>query len=114
MLEHNLVEDGATVMVATGGQEAVEHIQRDGPDRFDLILMDIEMPTMNGYESAQKIRQLAPQLPIIGQSAHGVGNEKARYLTAGMVACIPKPIDFDTLNQLILEHTRRQDTPAGN
>ena len=104
MLEHNLLEDGASVTMAGNGLEAVEHIRNKGADAFDLVLMDIRMPVMDGYEATRQIKQLAPDLPIIGQSAHVFGDEKDKGFAAGMAAHIAKPIDFGELIDVILEH----------
>ena len=106
MLEHNLIEDGASVVMAGNGLEAVDRIQREGPAAFDLILMDIQMPIMDGYEATRRIRQLAPDLPVIGQSAHVFGDEKDKCFSAGMAAHIAKPIDFSELIGVIRKHAR--------
>ena len=66
--------------------------------------MDIRMPVMDGYEATRQIKQLAPDLPIIGQSAHVFGDEKDKGFAAGMAAHIAKPIDFGELIDVILEH----------
>jgi CheY-like chemotaxis protein len=73
---------------------------------FDVVLMDIQMPQMDGYEAARRIRAIAPGLPIIGQTAHAMAEEKARCLEAGMNAHVAKPIDLDILVGTILEHVR--------
>jgi HPt (histidine-containing phosphotransfer) domain-containing protein len=65
---------------------------------------------MDGYEAARRIRAIAPQLPIIGQTAHAMADEKARCLEAGMNAHVAKPIDLDVLVGSILQHRR---PPAG-
>ena len=75
-----------------------------GEPGCDLVLMDIRMPVMDGYEATRQIKQLAPDLPIIGQSAHVFGDEKDKGFAAGMAAHIAKPIDFGELIDVILEH----------
>ena len=111
VLKHSLEEDGATVTVATNGLEAIALIQTQGWADLDLILMDIQMPMMDGYEATRRIKKLAPDLPIIGQSAHVFGEDKANCLAAGMDAYIAKPIGFRRLTELILKHVPGK-TPA--
>jgi len=106
ILAENLTEDGAEVEVVDNGREAVERV-RQQPDAFAVVLMDIQMPVMNGHEATRHIRLLAPDLPVIGQTAHAFAEEKEACLASGMVAHIAKPIDPDRLVGLILQHARR-------
>jgi signal transduction histidine kinase/ActR/RegA family two-component response regulator len=101
-----LEEVGATVTIADNGQQAVDQIRQSGPQAFDVVLMDIQMPVMNGHDAAREIGRLAPNLPIIGQTAHALAEEKAACLSSGMVDHISKPIDPDQLFAMILAHTR--------
>ena len=78
-------------------------------ERPDLILCDLQMPVMNGYEATRQIHALAPKLPIVGQTAHALAEERAACLEAGMVDHISKPIDPDTLLDMILRHTGHHD-----
>jgi len=71
--------------------------------------MDIQMPVMNGYEATRQIHALAPELPIIGQTAHALAEERAACLEAGMVDHISKPIDPDRLLAMIIKHTGHPD-----
>ena len=104
VLVENLVSLGARVTTASNGQQAVACVKASGPAAYDIVLMDIQMPVMNGYEAARHLRQLAPKLPIIGQTAHALAEEKEACLAAGMVAHLAKPIDFAELQRLILSH----------
>ena len=61
------------------------------------------MPEMHGYQATQRIIELAPDLPIIGQTAHAYGDERERCFAAGMVGHIAKPIDPDTLVKIVLQ-----------
>ena len=103
VLEHNLQEDGAHVVMVSNGHAAVERITLDGPNAYDIVLMDVQMPEMNGYQATQRIIELAPDLPIIGQTAHAYGDERERCFAAGMVGHIAKPIDPDTLVKIVLQ-----------
>ncbi|MBU1665823.1 MAG: PAS domain S-box protein [Gammaproteobacteria bacterium] len=100
--------DGADVTLADNGRQAVEYVLSLGGAAFDLVLMDIQMPEMGGHEATRRILELAPDLPIIGQTAHAFAEEKAACLAAGMVAHIAKPLDPDALVELILRYARRR------
>ena len=86
---------GATVTVANNGREAVEMLSGPGPSPFDVVLMDLQMPEMDGYQATAKLRsdsRLAA-LPIIAMTAHATVEERQRCLAAGMNDHVAKPID---------------------
>ena len=86
---------GATVTVANNGREAVEMLSGPGPSPFDVVLMDLQMPEMDGYQATSKLRsdsRLAA-LPIIAMTAHATVEERQRCLAAGMNDHVAKPID---------------------
>jgi CheY-like chemotaxis protein len=72
--------------------------------------MDVQMPVMDGYEATRQIRALAPGLPVIGQTAHALDEERATCLAAGMVDHLAKPLDPDQLIASILRHARPRPT----
>lgn len=92
---------GFKVEVACDGEEAVEKIKSLGADHFDAILMDIDMPKMNGYDATKAIRALpdagAATLPILALTANAFAEDKQMALEAGMNAHIAKPIDRNSL-----------------
>ncbi|MBR5337815.1 MAG: response regulator [Lachnospiraceae bacterium] len=96
-----LEEAGLTVEEAVDGFYAVEKVACSQPGYYDFILMDVQMPRINGYEATRQIRQLPdPKLaniPIIAMTANAFGEDKDKALDAGMNAHIPKPIDFRKL-----------------
>ncbi|PKO37234.1 MAG: hypothetical protein CVU33_14160 [Betaproteobacteria bacterium HGW-Betaproteobacteria-6] len=102
-----LAEVGAEASFAENGQQAVDAVRRDGGEAYHVVLMDIQMPVMNGFEATRAIRQLAPGLPIIGQTAHALAEERDACFAAGMVDHISKPIDPDALFAMILLHVGR-------
>ncbi|MFZ2269902.1 MAG: ATP-binding protein [Azonexus sp.] len=104
VLEENLAESGARVTLANNGKEAVERVLAAGPDAFDIVLMDIQMPEMDGYQATLKIHEIAPDLPIIAQTAHAFSEERERCLQAGMIGHIAKPIDMALLVDLVKQH----------
>ena len=87
---------------ATNGLEAVE-ICRDIPD-IDLILMDIDMPGMDGYEATRQIRQFNQKVVIISQTAYGLVGDKEKSIQAGCNDYISKPINPMDLKNLIMKH----------
>lgn len=90
---------GVTVTIANHGQEALDILHKCEPGRFDIILMDIQMPVMNGYETSRLIRQETQfdDLPIMAMTAHAMAEEKDRCLAAGMNDHISKPINPSAL-----------------
>jgi PAS domain S-box-containing protein len=102
MLEVNLEEDGAHLVIVGDGATAVERVIADGPQAYDIVLMDLQMPVMDGYEATRRILELAPGLPIIGQTAHAFDEDREKCLAAGMAAHIAKPIDPQALVTLVL------------
>ena len=85
---------GATVVLAEDGARAVAAVT-DGD--YDLVLMDLQMPVMDGYVAARIIRELWPDLPILALTAHAMSEETARVLATGMNDIITKPILPDAL-----------------
>lgn len=106
VLDSLLHSEQAAVVLVNNGREAVERVEAEGGD-FDLVLMDIEMPEMDGYEAAQCIVKLAPGLPVIGQTAHALAEDLARCLESGMCDYVTKPLDPEKLTAMILKHARR-------
>ena len=87
---------GIAVTMVANGEEAVAAVQRE---RFDAVLMDIQMPKMNGYEATRAIRQLpgGDVLPIIAMTAHAMKGDEEKCLEAGMDGYVAKPINQDRL-----------------
>jgi CheY-like chemotaxis protein len=103
VLEEILTEYGAEVIMVSNGQEAVERVISDGAEAFDVVLMDLQMPEMDGFEATRRILELAPDLPIIAQTAHAFPEEREKCFAAGMVNHIAKPIEPEVLGKMILE-----------
>jgi CheY-like chemotaxis protein len=107
ILVSNLLEDGASVVAVCNGRAAVDRIIADGAKAYDIVLMDIQMPEMNGHEATREILRLAPDIPIIGQTAHALTEEIDACFTSGMVGYIGKPINPNKLVETVLEFARR-------
>ena len=113
--EFVLQNEGTVVTKAWNGQEAVEIFRKSRPGEFDVILMDIMMPVMNGYEAAKMIRSLdredAKVIPIIAMTANAFTEDKMRAKEAGMDEHIAKPVDGKLLVKVINElvkHNQRE------
>ncbi|KWV94129.1 hypothetical protein ASS64_09840 [Erythrobacter sp. AP23] len=101
VVERLLAELGCDVTSVENGAAAVEAVRREG---FDLVVMDVMMPIMNGEQATQAIRALAgpaARTPIIGATAHSLQSERERLLAAGMTACLAKPVRKDALETAI-------------
>ena len=107
-----LTQFGLTVDRAENGQIGFEKARQAGGARYDAVLMDIQMPVMNGYESTRAIRALpAPYyqaLPIIAMSANAYDEDVRDCLAAGMNAHIAKPFKPETLLQTLQTYIRAQ------
>lgn len=99
---------GIEITIASNGLEAVELVNSQP---FDLILMDIQMPEMDGYQATHKIRQ-QHELPIIAMTAHALAGDKEKCLQQGMDDYISKPIDPDELRRVLIKWLpKQQDEP---
>ena len=109
--EFVLQNEGAVVTKAWNGQEAVEIFGKSRPDEFDVILMDIMMPVMNGYEATKRIRSLdredAKVIPIIAMTANAFTEDRMRAKEAGMNEHIAKPVDVELLVKVIYKWVNR-------
>jgi PAS domain S-box-containing protein len=107
ILEAMLSEAGATVTTAGNGLEAVERLAREGAAAYDIVLMDVQMPVLDGLAATRRMLAMAPDLAIVGQTAYAMSDEKARCLAAGMVDHIAKPIESAVLIATVLRHAAR-------
>ena len=102
-----LKEAGFEVDTAENGKIAVEKVEAASADRYDLILMDIQMPEMDGYEATRRIRALPDAkkaaLPIVAMTANAFEDDRKNALRAGMNGHIAKPLDIQKLFQVLSE-----------
>ena len=96
-----LNEYGFLVDTAENGAEAVEKVKNSAPGEYDLVLMDVQMPVMNGYEATEKIRALDDPalagITILAMTANAFDEDKKKALNCGMNGFLSKPIVIDEL-----------------
>lgn len=101
---------GAKCVVKPNGKEAVEEFENSLPGQYDCILMDIQMPVMDGYEATRAIRSSerpeGKDIPIIAMTANAFAEDVKSSLDAGMNAYILKPIDMNKLEEAIISHKK--------
>ena len=110
VIEHILTLAGAQVVLASDGQAAVAALQAPGA-RFDAVLMDIQMPVMDGYTATYQIREVLGllDLPIIAMTAHARPQDREKSRLAGMVGHLVKPLQVEDLLDILI-HTASQRT----
>ena len=106
--------EGASCEIAVNGLLALERFQLSDPGEFDAILMDVQMPVMNGHEAARAIRTLeredAAHIPIIAMTANAFAEDEKAALDAGMDAHVPKPLNMGLLKKVIQQFSRRKES----
>lgn len=112
ILEDLLQIEGAVCDICTDGCQVVDKFEHSKPGEYDMILMDIRMPDMNGYEAAKAIRgsshPMAGKIPIIALTANAFSEDVQKSLAAGMTMHLTKPIDIELLSEavhLYVSHT---------
>ncbi|MFO7656190.1 MAG: ATP-binding protein [Bacteroidales bacterium] len=98
-IEAMLVGTGVKMLHAWNGKEAVDQVNIHSG--ISLVLMDIKMPVMNGYEALDHIKQIRPELPVIAQTAYALSQHKAKALKAGFDSYISKPIQKNILVEMM-------------
>jgi CheY-like chemotaxis protein len=105
---------GASCEIVENGRLAVERFQSSAAGEFDAILMDVQMPVMNGHDATRAIRALsredAGRIPIIAMTANAFAEDEKAARDAGMDAHVAKPLDVELLQRIINQHTRREET----
>lgn len=114
LIREILVHAGCSVDMVEDGQAAVNAV-RDGANSYDAVLMDIQMPIMDGFEAARRIRSDLSEanLPIIAMTAKLLGDERQRCLAAGMNDYVPKPTHIPDLYAALIRWTKPGEGDAG-
>ncbi len=107
-----LKKAGADVSLAENGQ--IAHDLALTEKNFDVILMDMHMPVMDGYTATGKLREAGYTGPIVALTAHAMSTDRDRCLEAGCDDYMTKPIDRKKLISLVAEYTARQEVHKGS
>ena len=100
LLEIILEEAGCSFEAVVNGQEAVDKVKEG---KFDVVLMDVRMPVLTGYEAARAIRDGHKDLPIIAVTAHAMQGVKEKCLECGMSDYLTKPFDQEKLVEVLVK-----------
>ena len=103
-LEMKLKDAGHSVESAENGREALEILERSAKKKFDLVLMDVQMPIMDGLEATKRIRMLPPPvsgITIIALTAFALDGNAQKFTGAGMDGYVTKPVEWDELARTI-------------
>ncbi len=107
LLQELLGEEGCTLRMAEDGLQALEAVRASPPGTYSLVLMDVQMPVMNGLDATRAIHVIDPDLPVVGQTGHALAEEHEKCRQAGMVEQLTKPLDPDLLLETIQKWARR-------
>jgi CheY-like chemotaxis protein len=114
LLTRYITEAGGRVDVAAGGQAAIDAIRAvEKADRFDVVILDIQMPGMDGYEVSRRLRAGGLRTPIIALTAGAMVGDRERCLQAGIDDYLTKPIDRLALVQMVARHARKVPQSSG-
>jgi two-component system CheB/CheR fusion protein len=101
---------GVSFTLFDNGQQLVDHVRNLGASPADLVLMDLQMPAMSGYDAARELLRIDPSLPIVAMTAHAFAEDQEEIVRAGMVGRVTKPFRIRDLASAIDRFARR---PAG-
>lgn len=107
-LKQLLIRANATVIHASNGLEAVEYCRTK--DKVDLIIMDIQMPEMNGIEATKRIKNMFPDIPVIAQTAYAMAGDMEKIRMAGFDDYISKPVDIKKFLSLLNSRLKNHGT----
>lgn len=108
LVSHILRKAGAMIVIAENGLEAIKQVNysREAKEPFDLILMDMQMPIMDGYRATAQLREMDFNSPIVALTAHAMSNDRQKCLQAGCDDYLTKPIDIKGLIKMIASYCR--------
>ena len=100
LLEVMLRDTGVNIIYAESGEAALK-VMTDR--QVDIVLLDIRLPDLSGFEIFEKIRRLKSHIPVVAHTANCIPEEKEKFLAAGFAGYLEKPIDSDTIRQLLID-----------
>ena len=104
-LFETILKKDYTILHAWDGREAVELFKTHQPH---LVLMDIKMPVLNGYEATAEIRKLSERVPIIAVTAYAYASDEERIMNSGFDAYVPKPLNASIMRSKIVELLKKR------
>ena len=105
LIKTALNKTGVQLIWAKNGQEAVEHCKN--ADQVDLILMDVRMPVMDGFEATQNIRHIFPDIPIIAQTSYAMDGDREKSIASGCTDYISKPFNLKEFIEIIAKYLNK-------
>ena len=103
-----LEEAGLLVDHVSDGAECVERLEKSEPGYYGLVLMDVQMPNLDGYQATEKIRRMQNRekaaIPIVAMTANAFSEDRVQSLSRGMNDHVAKPIDMDALTEVLLKY----------
>ncbi|MFO7749407.1 MAG: response regulator [Desulfobacteraceae bacterium] len=111
LIKEVALAQGFVVKEAQNGHEALEMVKQAD---FALVMMDLLMPGMDGFETTRKIREMGKEFPIVAVSALAMKQDRQESLRAGCNDFLSKPLDLEQLRTLILKHTEKKESTAEN
>lgn len=101
ILEDLLTHEGASITFAENGLEALQLLTKHGNNAFDVVLMDVQMPVMDGLDATRRIVTMSPHPPVIGLTAYALAEERDKCFSAGMIDHVTKPVNINLLTDAI-------------
>ena len=99
VLKKMLEQSGINVIPVDNGMDAVKLCEQNKD--IDLVLMDIKMPVMNGYNAMKEIKKIVPEMKVIAETAYALSGDRSRILDAGFDGYLPKPITKENLDEIL-------------
>jgi CheY-like chemotaxis protein len=99
VLKKMLEQSGINVIPVDNGMDAVKVCEQNKD--IDLVLMDIKMPVMNGYNAMKEIKKIVPEMKVIAETAYALSGDRSRILDAGFDGYLPKPIIKENLDEIL-------------
>jgi CheY-like chemotaxis protein len=101
---------GARVVIAENGQIAIDHFDSE---EFDLVLMDMQMPVMDGYTATRELRKRGLELPIIALTAYAMPEDRNKCLACGCTDYLSQPVDDRALLETVKNYLDQAKSPTG-
>ncbi len=101
-IRETLSDTGANFIYADNGLSALKQFQEN--TNIDLVLMDVKMPIISGYETTKKMKKIRPEVPVIAQTAYSLSGEKRKSMEAGCDDYLSKPISPDELLETVAQY----------